>query len=218
MIQEPVAGNEESAQVWPAIGGILTWAYARLAPEKAWPSVLRQSYVAHASAYPSIWYGIWSAPDGLNGPRSAQPGYAWSSIATPMTDFPVMNRNPDAMGLLGLLRVAGLEPGGPATASGGARGGLRIRPVVPGGRFVLDVPLLRLQFDPDAGGAVRLSGEYRAHNDGQLPLRFALPAGAQVMSAEVAGQPVTPAVDAGEAALPLSFARGDRISFELIYR
>lgn len=82
-----------------------------------------------------------------------------------MLDFPVMNANPDAMGLLGVLRAAGIEPA-PAD-------GLRIGPSsVPGGRFVLDVALLRVEASP---GHVR--GEYRAHNDGSVVLHVATVAG-----------------------------------------
>jgi hypothetical protein len=76
-----------------------------------------------------------------------------------MTDFPVMNANPDAMALLGLLRVAGIEPTGD---------GLTVKPSVPGDAFVLDTPLLRLE---SKNG--ELHGEYRAANDGEITLHFA---------------------------------------------
>ncbi len=201
MIQEPVPGNEDGAQVWPAITGILTWAYAHVRPDLAWRSVVRNTLYAHAEAYPSIWYGIWSLPDGVNGPTSTQAGYTWSSPATPMTDFPVMNANPDAMGLLGVLRVAGLEP---------AVDGLLVHPVVPGPAFVLDVPLIRLEV-----GAGYVRGEYRAANDGAVVLHVAVPSGAHVMDARIRGASFTPVMSGGDVLLPLSFPSGDRVSFEV---
>ena len=35
MIQQPVKGNEDAAQVWPAVTGILTWAYAHVRPDSS---------------------------------------------------------------------------------------------------------------------------------------------------------------------------------------
>ena len=159
---------------------------------------------SHAEAYPNIWYGIWSQPDGLNGIRSATPGWTWSSVATPMTDFPVMNANPDAMGLLGVLRVAGVEPAGD---------GLRIRPVVPGGTFILDLTLLRLDVAPG-----RVRGEYRAANDGQLTLHVSMPPGASLGAASIGGAPAQTIVRNGEVLLPLTFASGANVPFEVDFR
>ncbi len=204
MIQEPSPGNEGSAQVWPAITGVLTWAYAQDRPDLAWRSVLRNSYFAHAEAYPAIWYGIWSGPDGIQGVRSSQAGYAWTSVQTPMQDYPVMNANPDALGLLGVLRVAGIEP-----ARGG---GLRVRPVVPGDRMVLDTRLLRVETAPG-----RIAGEYRAIADGHVTLVFTPGAGATNVHARVDGVEVTPVTSAGDVRVPLVFLSGERRTFELTW-
>ena len=129
-------------------------------------SVLRNTYAAHAEAYPDVWYGIWSGPrrhPGREAPRAR--GGRGRAGRRPMLDFPVMNANPDAMGLLGLLRAAGIEPAPPD--------GLRVAPTsVPGGRVVLDLPLLRLEVSPG-----RVAGEYRAHNDGTVVLHVAIPGG-----------------------------------------
>jgi hypothetical protein len=202
MIQEPVPGNEGSAQVWPAVSGILTWAFVRDRPDLAWQSLLHQTLTAHAEAYPSIWYGIWSAPDGIEGVRATDAGYAWSSPATPMTDFPVMNMNPHAMALLGVVRLAGLDP---------RADGLAIHPQIPGGNFTLDTQLLRV-----TATATGYQGVYRAANDGSVTLHFALQSGATPTSAHINGTSVLPVtVDADGAALPLTFHAGDQVAFDL---
>ena len=203
MIQEPTVGNEANAQVWPAITGLLTWAYTRDRPDLAWRSVLRNSYFSHAETYPTIWNSIWSGPDGVQGVRSAQAGYAWTSVQTPMQDFPVMNANPDAMGLLGVIRVAGIEP---------TRDGLRVVPVVPGDRFVLDTMLLRLERAPG-----RYSGEYRAIADGSIALYFVPGARATNIHARVRGVDISIDASTEEIRVPLSFTRGERVAFELTY-
>ena len=204
VIQEPVVGSEGRAQVWPAITGLLTWAYTRDRPDLAWRSIVRNAYYAHAEAYPEIWSGIWSGPDGTEGFRSSNAGRAWTSLATPMTDYPVMNANPDAMGLLGILRVAGIEP---------TRGGLRIRPVVPDDRFVLDTELLRVEMSPGD-----IQGEYRAINDGAIALVFTPGARARVTDASVRGASVTPATNAEDVRLDLRFRAGERVPFALRWR
>ncbi len=171
---------------WPAISQLLTWAYARTGRrELAWRSLNRHTFAVHAQQYPAIWFGIWSAPDGINGLNAEHPGGTWSTPLTPMTDFPVMNANPDAMALLGLIRTCGIEP-----APGGD--GLVIRPAVPRRRFVLDMSLLRLEVD---GAHIR--GEYRAQAGGELNL-YIYPQGSLV-----------PTV------LPLVFRAGERVRFQI---
>jgi len=66
--------------------------------------------VAHALAFPEIWYGIWSGPDGLNSTFGDNPGQTWMSEYTPMTDFPIMNNNGPAMTILAALRSGGAPP------------------------------------------------------------------------------------------------------------
>ena len=142
--------------VWPAVSQLLTWGYARTGrADLAWRSLNRHTFAAHSHTYPDIWLNTWSGPDGVNGISSDLPGGTWTSPVTPMTDFPVMNANQDALALLGLLRVCGIEP-----APGGD--GLRIRPQVPRERFILDVPLLRLMVEP---GRIELT--YRPVVDGR---------------------------------------------------
>lgn len=189
--------------VWPAISQLLTWAYARCnRPDLAWRSLNRNTFAMHAHVYPNIWFNIWSGPDGINGTASDLPGGTWSSPATPMTDFPVMNANQDAMALLGLLRVCGIEPAPEGD-------GLDIRPAVPRPRFVLDVPLLRLEVAPG-----RIAGEYRAAGAGSRALYLHLPLDAEQIEASAAGQPVTVS-GAGRVRLPLAFQPGQRVPFEV---
>ena len=144
--------------VWPAVSQLLTWGYTRSRPDLAWRSLQRHTFAAHANAFPDVWINIWSGPDGINGIEAENPGGTWSSPLTPMTDFPVMNANQDAMALLGLLRVCGIEP----SPSGD---GLLIAPQSPPEHFVLDLPLLRLEVAPG-----RIAGEYRALVDGSRVL------------------------------------------------
>lgn len=109
--------------VWAAIGGLLTWAYALHDPPRAWRSVADHSLAAHATAYPHIWFGIWSGPDAYNAHFSEEPGGTFVQPATPMTEHPIGNANAHAGPLLGLLRTLGLEagPDGPVVADRGPR-------------------------------------------------------------------------------------------------
>jgi hypothetical protein len=139
----PIGGSLiVGGMVWPAVSQLLTWAYARTSRgQLAWRSLNRNTYAMHSHAYPDIWINTWSGPDGINGLKSDRPGGTWFSPITPMTDFPVMNANQDAMALLGLLRVCGIEPAPQGD-------GLLIHPRAPRDSFVLDMPLLRLEVSP----------------------------------------------------------------------
>jgi hypothetical protein len=177
--------------VWPAISQLLTWGYARAGRGKlAWRSLNRNSFAAHATEYPAIWFGIWSGPDGIHGLDARLPdipGGSWTSPMTPMTDFPVMNANPDAMALIGLLRVCGIEPAPTGD-------GLVIKPLVPRERFTLDLPLLRLNVEPG-----KISGEYRAANDGERVLY------------------IYPPGEHPPRAVKLAFRAGEKVAWEIRY-
>ena len=95
--------------MWPAISGLLTWGYALSDPPRALRHLARNTMAAHALAFPDVWYGIWSGPDGLESNAGDRPGQAWFSAVTPMTDFPVQNANQHAMPLLALLRTCGVD-------------------------------------------------------------------------------------------------------------
>lgn len=93
-------------EVWPAISALWTWGLVRQGDAAAaWAHLGRNGLQAHAVAFPAVWYGIWSGPDGA----SSQSGRAWSSPATPMRDFPVQNNNVHAMALFAAFKAAGVE-------------------------------------------------------------------------------------------------------------
>jgi hypothetical protein len=172
------APTQAGGQVWPAISQLLTWGYTRSHPGLAWRSLNRNTFAAHAIVFPKVWFNIWTGPDATNCQDSPNPGGTWVSPLTPMTDFPAMNANPDAMALLALLRVAGIEP----APSGD---GLIIAPQSPPERFILDLPLLRLEVAPGSIG-----GAYHAIVDGQRTLYIRVPDRAAHLAASVDGQPI----------------------------
>lgn len=94
--------------VWSAIGGLLAWGYAVHDIDRAWATLRKQSFAAHAAAYPNVWYGQWSGPDAYNAWFGDRAGETFVQPATPMTEFPVMNSNAHAGPLLGLLRTLGI--------------------------------------------------------------------------------------------------------------
>jgi len=97
--------------VWPAIAQLMTWAYQDLGlVDLSWDNMRQHLYSTHADVYPTSWIGLMSGPDGWdNNPNSTYPGGTWSSVVTPMTDFPVSNMNPDGMFLMGLIRCLGIN-------------------------------------------------------------------------------------------------------------
>ena len=146
-------------QVWPAISALLTWGYGKVDAERAWRHLARNTLSAHAVAFPNVWYGIWSGPDGMSAlgaappsggidvPTAPGPGETWFSLVTPMTDFPVMNNNQHTMPILAALRTAGLEP---------TAGGLRLTPHAPSRALSMKTELFDLRVD-----GARISGTYR---------------------------------------------------------
>ncbi len=176
----------EGGMIWPAVSQLLTWGYTRAGrADLAWRSLNRNTFAMHAEQYPAIWFGIWGGPDGINGKTAALPGGTWSSALTPMTDFPIMNANADAMALLGLMRVCGVEP----SADGK---GLVIRPQVPRKRWVLDTRLIRIEVD-----GAKIKGEYRAQFGGTINL-YVYTAGSDVATT-----------------VPLAFHAGERVPFSV---
>jgi hypothetical protein len=193
--------------VWPAVSQLMTWAYARTGKDAlAWRSLYRNTYAAHSTVYPDVWFNTWSGPDGINGTGQERPGGTWTSAVTPMTDFPAMNANPHALALLGLLRVCGVEP-----APGGD--GLLIHPHVPRERFSLDTPLLRLDVSPG-----RIAGEYRGMVRGSRALYVHVPEGAYHVRILIDGQ-VLPNWRADNATfmLPLSYEAGQAVRWEVTW-
>ena len=181
------------------LAGLLTWGYARHRPDLAWRSLRHNTFAEHARRYPEVWINVWSGPDGVN----SSDGRTWVSPLTPMTDFPVMNANQDALALLGLLRVCGIEP----HPSGD---GLIIAPQAPPERFVLDLPLLRLEVEPNS-----IKGEYRAVVRGDRVLHVHAPRSATNLQASVNGQALQIAPTDGEVPFHLKFDAHDVVAFEV---
>jgi hypothetical protein len=190
-------------QVWPAIGGLLTWGYAKHDRDLGLSHLQRATMAAHAEAYPEVWYGIWSGPDGLLGPAGDRPGEAWYSSVTPTVDFPVMNANQHAMPLLAALRVAGVE----ATATG-----IRVEPRVPSERFALRTELVDVDQRPR-----EISGSYRPLGGGTRTLEVVAPPGQRVIAAWVGGvQTSSLADDATRVTLEVHVgAPGDDVFFRV---
>jgi hypothetical protein len=173
---------QPGGMIWPAISGLLTEGYARSRPDLAWAHYKRNTMFAHALAYPDEWFGIWSGPDGLNGPTGDRPGESWYSVVTPMTDFPVQNNNQHAMPLYATLREAGIV----ATARG-----LRVDPRVPGGNFSLVTQLVEVAARPHA-----LSVKYTPTGATDREVELVAPPGEEIIAARMDGAdvPFTPGV------------------------
>jgi hypothetical protein len=122
------------------------------------------------------------------------PGGTWTSPFTPMTDFPLMNSNQDAMMLFALLRVCGIEP----SMKGD---GLTIAPKAPPERFVLDTQLLKLEVEPG-----RIAGEYRPIVGGSRTFHVRVPGKPNTITASIEDQQVAGvAADNPEVDLKLTF-------------
>jgi len=160
---------QKGGQVWPAVGQLLTWGYTHVDDTLAYDELAHESLAARAKAFPDLWHGIWSGPDGTD----TKTGQTWSSVVTPMTDFPTANNNVHAMALLGALRVAGVEP----TARG-----LRIEPHVPDRTFSLETKVLALTQDGPT-----LEGRYSPGAGRERVLSFVPRRGEHVVEATVNG-------------------------------
>lgn len=194
--------------VWPAVSQLLTWGYARSGrAHLAWRSLNRNTFAMHSHIYPNIWFNTWSGPDGINGTASDHPGGTWSSPITPMTDFPVMNANQDAMALLGLLRVCGVEPAPTGD-------GLLIDPHLPREHFVLDTPLLRLEVLPR-----QIVLTYHAIVSGSRTLYFCVPPNATEITVKVINQTLLTVQDSSKrVVVPLTFNPGQAVPIEITWK
>jgi hypothetical protein len=185
-------------QVWPAISAPLTWGYALSDPERAFRHFRKNTLAAHAQAFPDVWYGIWSGPDGT----TSSDGYAWSSQVTPMTDFPVQNNNAHAMPILAAIRLLGID----ARADG-----LHIRLPPVGRRLSIDTALVAL----DAGRTnVRL--RYRARAKRLRRVQVDAPAGHVIASAEQDGAAVALPPNTTSHVFDADFAARDELDLRLV--
>ncbi len=129
-------GWDTNGGTWAALSGLLAWGLSLHRPDSAVECLRKQTFAAHARAYPDQWAGIWSGPDAFNAPYARDPGGTFIQPATPMAEFPVMNANANAGVLLALTRVLGLEPG---------TDGLRVRRDSPLGSWALSTALGRFE-------------------------------------------------------------------------
>lgn len=190
-------------QVWPAITGLLTWGYAQTDSERAFAHLAKNTLAGHALAFPEIWYGIWTAPDGMLGPFGDRPGQSWYSQVTPMTDFPAMNNNQHAMPILAALRAAGID----ATATG-----LRLTP--PANRNLsLQTELVNLDLRPN-----RIAGAYRPLGGGTRTLDVVVPPGKTALSVRKNGTNVTLTPGTTTVSLTIDVPmKGAETTFEVTY-
>lgn len=154
-------GWDVNGGTWYAINGVLTAAYAGFDGARAWQSLVKNSLMNHAEAYPNQWAGVWSAPDSFNAHYAERPGETFSHFATPMIDFPVLNSNAHALPLYATMRYFGLAV---TTA------GLHIAPADFSRPFALRTPWIAI-----AGDAARLAVEVTALAPGERWISLDVP-------------------------------------------
>ena len=130
--------------VWYALNSVLALGYARLDKTLGWKEFRKNTLTAHAAAYPTCWYGVWSGPDSYYSDwGGVQAGKTWSSpVFSPgMIDYPIMNMHAHAQPIWTALQLCGVVP----TATG-----FRIEPHLPHLRFTVRTELLDLDYQPGA--------------------------------------------------------------------
>jgi hypothetical protein len=126
-------GSLERGAIWPSLNQTLVWALAGVDPAMAWEEWKKNTFHAHANAYPDIWYGIWSGNDSWNSPLSKHPGAAANDPYFHGIDFPVLNVHSHACYLYSAVKLLGIE----FTESG-----LNVSPEIAAGDYSFDSPLL----------------------------------------------------------------------------
>jgi hypothetical protein len=154
-------GWDVNGGTWFAMNSLLVWGYSKYDPKKALDALMKNSLKRHAEVYPDTWYGIWSGPDAFNASYSSRPGETYYHLATPATDFPVMNLNLHANFLGALVKMAGIEP---------TIDGLTIRPSLPFKEFNLRTPILDMKTRKS-----EIEGSYERQVCGDFTLRMELP-------------------------------------------
>lgn len=133
-------GADTNGGVWAAVNAWTAWMLAEMDIQAGWDFFLRTTMKHRSEAYPDLWYGIWSGPDGYNASSHHHPGESYLHAVTPMTDFPIMNSNWHAGPLLDIIKLVGI----------GSRGNtLCILPRIPCDTFTLNTPLIGVSYKPD---------------------------------------------------------------------
>jgi hypothetical protein len=155
-------GSLERGAIWPSLNQTLVWALAGVDPAMAWDEWKKNTFRAHANAYPDIWYGIWSGNDSWNSPLSKHPGAAANDPYFHGTDFPVLNVHSHACFLYSAVKLLGIE----FTESG-----FNVSPEIAAGEYRFDSPLLGVS----RSGGGHYEGWYAPSQQGTWTIRIQLP-------------------------------------------
>jgi hypothetical protein len=191
------AGILTNGGIWPSINGTLIWALALVNGTMAWDEWKKNSLVAHAEAYPQVWYGIWSGPDSYNSVLSRYPGQTMfaeppspdhkvqADLGCNWTDFPVMNMHPHAWPLYSAAKLLGLEFHGK---------GLAFKPQLPLSEYEFTSTLLG--FKKSGNG---YSGWYAPATAGSWEITLRLPAAevSRIQGVKIDGVPAGLRKEAG---------------------
>lgn len=114
-VRWPVPDNDpDISGIWYSINMTLIWAATRVSRTWAWEQWRRMTLASHTAAYPDVWEGTLSGPDGWNPPESRRPGRTWGypkfPVVVAMQAFPVSNMHSHGQPLLAYLRLLGVEP------------------------------------------------------------------------------------------------------------
>lgn len=117
-------GTLENGGIWPAINGYLVWGLSKVNGEYAFDEWLKNSRLAQATAYPDVWYGIWSGPDAINASYAKYPGRTQNSknpytgkrekffkltVGVDWEDFPVLNLHAHTWQQYTIFKLLGVE-------------------------------------------------------------------------------------------------------------
>jgi hypothetical protein len=176
---DPDGGNLFWGGVWYDLNGTLIWALGEHVPELAWDELYKNSFESHASAYPQVWFGIWSGPDSYNGHHSARPGQTWGEgTYVDMNEFPVMCLHSHAWPLYALMKLCGIRFNSQ---------GISIDPRLPYPDFKLTTRLVGISYQPDT-----ISGHYAPLGPVEAEITLRLPESWQATpQVKVDGQPVS---------------------------
>ena len=203
----------------PALEGLAKRSDVPGARELAWDAFQRQTLAAHAEAYPTIWYGVWSGPDMYvtpleHGPADMpthldkpahedKPGETWChnldllpGIHNPvlcMRDFPVTNMFSHSEPVLGSVRMAGL--------SANDRG-FTIDPVFPFESFKWQSRVMSI-----TRSETETQGSFTAEGNDVIVMRVRV-ASAKAYTVSVNGKPVAFTRDNGFVRFELPVVRG----------
>jgi hypothetical protein len=155
-------GSLERGAIWPSLNQTLVWALAGVDPAMAWDEWKKNSFRAHANAYPDIWYGIWSGPDSWNSTLSKHPGATANDPYFHGTDFPVLNVHSHACFLYSAVKLLGIEF---------TEGGFNVSPEIAAGEYRFDSPLLGVS----RAASGRYEGWYAPARAGTWTIQIQLP-------------------------------------------